>query len=135
VGFNWRSHLAMQTQKVWNRLRLAPSKTTFSGHPELRNDPLGSRNALVRSLDPIGGMHQSQVQFRLGMQLQVLQWRKICLVGEVARYWQVNLIDRPLDTYSDRISDFHEHAAILRFLKMLMPTVHEFCAALGWKTC
>src|SRR5437899_1811282 len=68
---NRSCHFAVNAEEIGNSLRWASAHAALGGDAEICEDALRCLNAPLRSLDSIGKMYQSQVEFRLWMQLQV----------------------------------------------------------------
>jgi len=113
----------MNAQEVWDGFCWPTSQATLGSNAKVCHDALRCLNASLRSRNPIGEMHQSQVEFRLGVQLQIPQRSKIGIIRAIARNWQVNPIDCPLDARRDGIGSLNQCTSILRFLKMLVPGI------------
>ena len=91
-------HCAVNAQEVGDGFWWTAAEAAFGGDAKICDDALGRCNALPRSFDSVGEMDQPQVEFRLGVELQVAQGSKVGVVGAVARDGHVNPVDRPFDT-------------------------------------
>src|SRR5947209_2728992 len=98
----------MDTQKVRDRLGRSTTKPTFSRNAKVRDHTLRCLDTPPRSLNTIGEMHQSQVEFRLRMKLQVLERREIGVIAPIAWDWHGNPVERTLEASRDAIGDINQ---------------------------
>ena len=78
--------LTMQLNKVRNCLRRAAAKTAFGGYAEIGHNLFGRCKSTSGAGHAIATMHQSQIQFSAGIDLQSFQRREIGDILSLPRY-------------------------------------------------
>src|SRR5262249_5864578 len=74
------------------------SPAAFRRHAVAGPDPARGRHAALSPLDPIRVVHQPEVQLRLAVQAQVLEWPEVGIVVPIARHRHVDPMNRPRDS-------------------------------------
>ena len=84
----------MELEQFGNAFGRAPPKSALCGDAERRwNDLAGRLDAADSSGDPVGYVHEPQIQLGFGAQLQMGQPRKVFDIVTSTRHWQVNPIE------------------------------------------
>src|SRR6266516_361208 len=120
---DWRRDLAVNAQEVRDGRRWSTTKAAFSGNTKLRNVPLSSCDSPPCPLDTICEMYQSQVEFSLGVQLQVLKRHKVSIVAPITGDRHVYPGDCTRNACGDGIGDFNQFGGIIRLFKVPMPGI------------
>ena len=87
----------MDAQQFWNCVRWSAAESALGGDTEICHNLLCSFDALQRSFNAIGEMHQSQVEFCFGMEAQMAQWLLVSSIRTIALDRHVNPVDRSRD--------------------------------------
>src|SRR5260370_2316735 len=124
----------MNVQQFWNGVRWSAAKSALGGNTEVCHKLLCCLDALKRSFNAIGEMHQSQVEFCFGMKLQVAQWRKVSSIRAIPWDRHVNPVDWSRHAGSDGVGYLDQLASVLRLFEMFVSriTITEVIAHLGW---
>ena len=101
------------------------------GRPDtaLRADAKGQHRSLrggdtaARPLPSIRIMHQAEIQFRLRVQVQVLQGREVRIIAVVARHRHMNRIEWPLEAGGNAVRHGDQQGRIGRLYEVLVARV------------
>jgi hypothetical protein len=93
----------MQRKKIKNRLGWPATHAAFSRDPKLGRRLLSGRNALGGTFEPVGAVNQAQKDLRRRWEFERAQGREIGIVAPIARYRQMDPIERPRNCGTETI--------------------------------
>ena len=113
-------NLTMQLNKVGNCLWRAAAKAAFGSYAEIGHNLFCRYKSTPRAGNPIGTMHESQIQFSAGIDLQSLQWREIGDILSLPRYRHMHPRNRVLDRGDKLVGKVHHELGVLGLHNMLV---------------
>src|ERR1700687_1630364 len=114
----------MDAKQLRDRLWWTPPEAAFGGHAERPVDgALGRLDPALRALLPIRVVDQSKVELSPGRHVQILEGRKVGVVGTIAWNRKRDPLDGTLQFRRDHVGNVDQFGNVRGFLEVLMAGV------------